>query len=253
MSIKFQEVTASALSVNYVGSDWIDQHSSLRFVTNVVNRSEAFEIVLARHGHSYSFESSQSSQSQMKCGTDDAELEELSIRYSSTSIQEPIPEPPRSPSPRSEQSRDGIDVRNLDESTGLEELTINIEQLPKVSNTNILGWLTQAYKSSRGFELGTFDSSLLAMTMKTQSSKWDAIALGYVSDIINMAHGFISQLLDLVCPDQRVRDELMSTLTEGLFARYGKAISHARFLLYVERNGTPSTLNHYFNDNLEKW
>ncbi|KAK4981722.1 hypothetical protein LTR66_009763 [Elasticomyces elasticus] len=67
-----------------------------------------------------------------------------------------------------------------------------------------------------------------------------------------MAHVFISDLLQLVCPDQRVREELMSVLVEELSTKYHGARDHVRFLLWVERNGTPTTLNHYFSDNLEE-
>jgi hypothetical protein len=34
--------------------------------------------------------------------------------------------------------------------------------------------------------------------------------------------------------------------------KYTKALSHTEFLLDVELSGVPMTLNHYFNENLEK-
>lgn len=88
--------------------------------------------------------------------------------------------------------------------------------------------------------------------MKTQSSNWEPIALGYIKDVISMAHKFISDLLQLICPDLRVRDGLMSVLMDELSAKYQDALEHVHFLLHIERMGTPATLNHYFNDNLEK-
>ena len=45
----------------------------------------------------------------------------------------------------------------------------------------------------------------------------------------------------------------MNVLMADLTKRYVKAINQVKFLLEVERGGTPMTLNHYFNDNLEKW
>lgn len=89
--------------------------------------------------------------------------------------------------------------------------------------------------------------------MKAQSAKWTSLALGYISDVIVMVHGFILQLLQSICPDKRVRTNLLSVLRDDLFGRYQLAIEHVEFLLSAERAGTPMTQNHYFNDTLEKW
>lgn len=91
------------------------------------------------------------------------------------------------------------------------------------------------------------------MTMKSQSSKWEPIAVGYIKDVIGMAHTFIRHLLRLVCPDHRARESLMSVLMDDLLIKYKASLDHVRFLLHVERTGTPATLNHYLADNLGKW
>ncbi|KAK7972358.1 interferon-induced GTP-binding protein Mx2 [Apiospora saccharicola] len=50
-----------------------------------------------------------------------------------------------------------------------------------------------------------------------------------------------------------VRNELWNNhILEALQKSYDKAMEHARFLLKVEREGIPYTLNHYFNKNLQK-
>lgn len=41
-----------------------------------------------------------------------------------------------------------------------------------VSLSGWLVWLKEVYRGARGFELGTLNSSLLAVTMKRQSTKW---------------------------------------------------------------------------------
>lgn len=69
--------------------------------------------------------------------------------------------------------------------------------------------------------------------MKTQSAKWEGLALGYISDVISMAHTFITDLLHLICPDVRVRDGLMSVMMEELMAKYKCALDNVRFLLHV--------------------
>lgn len=106
---------------------------------------------------------------------------------------------------------------------------------------------------SRGFELGTFDASIVPILWKQQSAKWDDYALGYISDIISLVHDFLLELLAAVCPDNRVREGLLSVLMEPITDRYRKAINHVKFILEVERCGTLLTQNHYFNDNLQTW
>ncbi|KAF2201796.1 hypothetical protein GQ43DRAFT_370585 [Delitschia confertaspora ATCC 74209] len=217
MSMRFQEIVSMALGAKYVGSDWFDKHSSLRLVTAVVNRNEKFAAMLAAHGHSYVFEDNNPVQ---VCVVD--------------------------------KNNDEISVRCCAYPDELEELVSTKETIPREAENNIFGWLKTLYQESRGLELGTFDSSLLAMTMKTQSAHWDSIAKGYIMDIISVTHAFIKSLLQLICPNRQVRDGLMSTLMDSLTQKYSKAIKQTEFLLQVERMETPVTLNHYFNDNLEK-
>ena len=112
--------------------------------------------------------------------------------------------------------------------------------------------LEEVYKSSRGFELGTFDASLLPIVWKKQSLNWEALALGYLSDIVDIIHTFTMELLAGLCGDDRVSREVSNILLDALLERYRTAMDHTRFLLKVERDGTPLTTNHYFAENLEK-
>jgi hypothetical protein len=146
-----------------------------------------------------------------------------------------------------------LEIRKIVDPSELDEILYPQENLPGCRKECIIEWLQKVYLTSRGFELGTFDSSILATTMKAQSSKWTKLALGYVSDIVSITHNFIKRLLALVCVNERVTRELLSTLSDGLIGRYNTALDHARFLLNVERVGTPITLNNYFTENLEKW
>jgi hypothetical protein len=225
MSMAFQKIVDCALSANYVGSDWFDEFPNLRFATEIVNRNEIVETTLAKHGHSYKFSTA---------STPEAKLEALEIED------------------KKETQNSAPMLRFENDFDELEELTAGPDTIDYEPESDIMPWLTEVYKTSRGFELGTFDSSLLAMTMKTQSSNWETISLCYIGDIISMAHKFIKVLLELVCPDRRVQDGLRSVLMDELFAKYQEALDHVRFLLHVERYGTPATLNHYFNDNLQK-
>lgn len=81
--------------------------------------------------------------------------------------------------------------------------------------------------------------------MKKQSTKWTALALGYTSDVITMIHNFIVGVLERVCPDDRVRENLLSVLMGDLIKRYKEAERQIEFLLHVERVGTPMTLRDF--------
>lgn len=88
---------------------------------------------------------------------------------------------------------------------------------------------------------------------KEQSKKWKHITLSFLSGVITAVHRFVDEALKEVCPDTRVRDELWNGyLLEELQGSYRRAMDHTRFLLEIELEGTPFTLNHYFNDNLQK-
>ena len=237
ISEQFQKIVTAALSADYVGDDCFDERPNLRFATQVVNRNEVLAKMLEEHGHSFVFD-------------DDVESASSSSGFSS----------PRGwpstvnvgPENRNE-DENKIPVRFQDDPEGLEELPDGENMISGQPQGDIFKWLTKVYKTSRGFELGTFDGSILAMTMKTQSAKWEPIAISYIKDIIAMAHKFIRDLLSMVCPDPRVREALMAVLMDELLVKYKAALDFVQFLLHVERKGTPATLNHYFADNLEQW
>lgn len=93
--------------------------------------------------------------------------------------------------------------------------------------------------------------------MKKQSAKWPILAQGYISDVIAMVHRFINKALRAACGDSTSGDSKISTnllalLWDNLMDKYRQAISQVEFQLSIERGRMPMTLNHYFNDNLQK-
>jgi hypothetical protein len=74
-----------------------------------------------------------------------------------------------------------------------------------------------------------------------------------VSDVVAITHTFITKVLSSICVEEYVTRELLSALMDGLMRRYLKALDQVRFLLVVERMGTPMTLDDDLNDNIEKW
>lgn len=112
--------------------------------------------------------------------------------------------------------------------------------------------MDKVYDESRGFEIGTFNFTLLSALMKKQSVKWPFLAQGYISDVIAMVHRFIKKALFAACGDKRMSTNIIARLEDKLTDKYRQAITHVDFLLKIEREGTPMTLNHYLNDNLQK-
>lgn len=77
--------------------------------------------------------------------------------------------------------------------------------------------------------------------------------LAHTSNAILLVHDFVKKLLAHLCPELQTRDQLWDgILVDKLCEGYRSAMRHARFLLDVERNGRPSTFNHYFNSNVQK-
>lgn len=227
----FQEVASLALDAKYWGNDIFDQHHNLRLATLMVNRSEAFTKMVQDMGHTYQFEAGS----------------KAPVRSSSSDWPTLIEETGANAKPKLFDTKLNADHEDI------EDILCDNEALTSPDSRGILEWLTKVYRSSRGFELGTFDPSLLAITMREQSKKWSSIALGYISDVVTIVHNFVTELLQLICPDERVRNGLTSLLVDGLLKRYKKVISQVEFVLQVERSEKPATQNHYFNDTLEKW
>ena len=225
IAAKFQDIAALATRADYGRDDFFSNSDSLRLATATVNRGKAFTEEMALHGHVINFE----------IGSEIPSIEEVafeSLALSGTKT---------------------FTTRQVADHPDIEDLVSECAELSCPYDHAVLGWLKSVYRRSRGFELGTFDSSLLATTMKTQAKKWRGITQGYVSDMIALVHNFVIELLQHILPGNRhVRDNLAAVLFDHLRRRYEVALEHADFLLSVELEGTPATYNHYFQDTLDK-
>ncbi|KAI9716189.1 MAG: hypothetical protein M1828_000415 [Chrysothrix sp. TS-e1954] len=145
---------------------------------------------------------------------------------------------------------DVMHVRTVASRDDIEDMLSENETLVDNSE-DILSWLKTEYEESRRLGLVPFDSDLVVMTMKRQCSNWKALSLGFISDVIALTHNFFLDLLRVICPDERVHQELRSLLIESLTTKYQVAMNVVEFNLEVETK-LSSTMNHYYNDNLEK-
>ncbi|KAL8945457.1 MAG: hypothetical protein Q9211_000022 [Gyalolechia sp. 1 TL-2023] len=223
LATKFQGMTIQASDAHYEHDDIFDVKPSLRLATAVVDRNESFSNDFWHHGHTMEFIHG--------------------------------PEPEENGSISEEAAADSgnedtmVKTRYHIVSNDLDDILVN-EQVRAAPEDGIMEWLENVYRSSRGFEMGTFHASLMPIMWKKQSGKWDKLALGYASDIVSITHTYICDLLKEICEDDRVRGGLLSALMDQLTERYKRAMDQTRFILLVER--TPMTTNHYFADNLEK-
>ena len=235
LATRFQTVTLHALAARYGADSLFDRTPGLRLATAVVSRNETFADDIWKKGHTMTFSQGSEVSEDSDDQDEDYDAEENDDGDSCELIID-----------------DQYPVRHKGSEPDLDDILHEDCSVPMPKPTGIIPWLEHVYKDSRGFEMGTFDASLLSVVWKKQSDNWDDLALGYVSDIVSLVHRFIYALISAICDDQRVQSALMSTLMDGLTDRYTKSIDHAKFVISVEKDDTPQTLNHYFADNLEK-
>jgi hypothetical protein len=180
IATRFQEFVTSALNTHYSGDDIFGQQPSLRLVTTLVSRNEAFSNSVQKWGNIY------------------RSTEQFPLASWPLSV---------------------LDTRTHETHDDIKDLVHDNEVLSLPHDDDILKWLTTVYQDSRGLELGTFNPSLLPIAMKEQSKKWDSIAFGYISDVVTVTHTFVTDLLRHTCPDERVRNGLASMLMDGLLER----------------------------------
>ena len=231
LATRFQAITAHALRAYYGADEVFDNSKALKLATQVVHRNAVFSDDVQHKGHTMEF-------SQQASFTEREETEGDST--------------PEEDSGSGDEENNIWDVRYQKHDRELDDLMHDDTTVPEPKRSGIKEWLAAVYKTSQGFELGTFDPALLPIVWKKQSSNWDTLALAYIDDIIAIVHRFTVTLLSKICMDERIRRGLIAVLHEELAKRYKKAIDHTDYLLTVERSGTPLTTNHYFAENLEK-
>lgn len=231
----YQRLVSFALRANHGADEAFDEHPGLRLAPAIIARMKAFSEDMAAYGSTYAFEtrSSDGSKALVPGGLEDDDDIEDGERDAG---------PGRF-----------FDSRRIEDHEDLMDLVLSVQRLPLPRPDGINAWLQQVFKANRGFELGTFNPSILGTTMKKQCFKWSDISLGFVGDVITLLHRFVETALDVICTDSTVRESLGTKLSDDLLARYHNAIARTKFLLEVEQSDIPVTMNHYFNDNLQRW
>ncbi|KAH8730768.1 interferon-induced GTP-binding protein Mx2 [Phaeosphaeriaceae sp. PMI808] len=224
----FQGLVDAALTAQY-SSHVVFEEVNLRLITYVVNLTELFNYNFERKAHARHFEMSQS-----KSDDELGESEECNLSIDIHANERAV----------------FLEEIDLDEYSVLENIIskdCDIED-PK---SGIMGWTKMLYLRSRGIDLGTFNGAILSSAFKEQSSKWASMTKAYVSNVIVVIHRFMVIALDTLCTDVQVREEIWSSMLDEVLKRYKAAMNQAAFLVSIEREKRPYTVNHYFNGNLQ--
>lgn len=230
LAVKFQNMSYLALKAQYGGDNVFEENPQLKIATEIIKRNDAFSDDMACLGHTLDFEDAKPRAEDIPLAPEAEEGED------SSSVEQDL-----------NSSRQFCDVHDE-----LEDIVVKGDDISEPSSEAILPWLKEVYTNARGFELGTFDASILPIVWKKQTNKWEALALGYTSDVVTLMHSFTLSLLSNICNDRRLERAILGELLESLLERYRKGIAMTHFLLDVERKGTPLTANDTFNMNLQK-
>lgn len=226
---KFQELVRAGVTGDYT-SHRAFESAELRLVTAIVNVTGSFNHMFARYAHTREFGD--------VTGVDFgfADRTRLTIELWGQDIND---------------HKNGWDEDLPTELTELRGILVPDTVVARPLS-DIMGWIGHIYHTSQCLELGTYGPRLLASAFRKQSEKWEQITTQYISRVILHVHRFITGALRICCADAGTRDNIISSILDELLEKYEAGMEHAKFLVKLERERTPYTLNHYFSDNLQK-
>ncbi|KAJ5346870.1 uncharacterized protein N7506_000123, partial [Penicillium brevicompactum] len=160
---KFQRITEMLFKQTTGSQDAFDEEPGLRLATLVANRNAQFSDDISSRGHLYCF---------MSHGHDDDSENQPNITATS---------PPSSvgacigtdneEAKAEREERESVTSRKMDSCSDIEDILHDRIQIQNFLIEGILPWIETVYQGSRGFELGTFNSSILPSVLKKQSKR----------------------------------------------------------------------------------
>ncbi|KAH7316966.1 interferon-induced GTP-binding protein Mx2 [Stachybotrys elegans] len=215
---RIQDITKSALNGHYADDTIFKHKADLRLITKMIQLNEDFSNVFWKCGHYQHFRS----------GLED-KGEKLLGEVIPTTVS-------------------GMPGNVYDE---LHDIIDTDYECPKPLRGPMTETVQELYSSSRGPELGTFNGTVLASVFDKSAQKWKPLVMSHTSKAILLVHDFIFNLLDELCPDSMVKEQLWGNVVDDLREKYKHAMKHACFLLEIEGSSWPITYNHYFNATLQ--
>lgn len=242
---KFQNLVRAALDADYSAHPAFEKNE-LRLITDVVNITEQFNTDFENLSRTYLFES------ETEVGAEPyVEGHMLPHAFESPQLPTPEPESDHDPDKSSISEVSDIDIPDVDMFPDLEKIVVS-EWFTEPPKHGILDWIESLHRRSRGAELGTFGQGILSSVFREQSAKWGSMSKQYLSKIILVVHRFVLTTLEVICTDVKVREEISSAIFCDLLAKYDTGMRRATFLVDVERNLKPYTLNEQFYHNHQK-
>ena len=244
IATKFQEIVTFAVEAQYGRQQLLRTSNNMRLATLIVDANTTFSEELEKRGHTMNF-------CETKYLTSKRPRKFKSMQSRKLKLKRDVPTPVKKTRVGEGQDEGS---KTLEPSEYPELLSV----LPTTSGSfftqveNILVWIERAYKSSRGFELGSFNPSILPTLFKELSIKWEELAGRYITKVIVTIHHFSNTLLTRLCPEERVMNTLWPLLLDELLQRYRKLVKHVQFILRTESSGNLLTTNHYFSETLDK-
>jgi hypothetical protein len=230
---KFRDITANAIDAYYGRNECFEMDDIFRLATLVVEMNEDFSETVHKKGFTRAF---------------------AGVQLIVIDASESVPSPGRSPSPDSGHSLTPTSTPTTEsaEYPELQSIMTESEKAPAPAEDGIMEWVTYKYKRSKGFEIGTINSSLMPSLFAEQSRAWGFYAQNHVMKVIRKIHHFNHEVLRHCCNDDALCARLWDKLLQPLLLSYEKALQEASFLAEVERDGNLITLNHYFAENVRK-
>ncbi|KAH7412555.1 P-loop containing nucleoside triphosphate hydrolase protein [Cadophora sp. MPI-SDFR-AT-0126] len=238
IAVEFRDISTKAIDAHY-NRDPCFREDVFRLATNVMAMNTAFSDTIELKGCTRKFRQSSSSAAAIQ---HDKKVENAPDDLDSSSA-----ESLKTPGSPDSKSNDYFrDYRELKSLTGQSKAE------PRRGNTSIMRWIKENHERSKGFEVGTIHPSLLPSLFLEQSRGWEYFARQHVEAVIRTIHMFNHKALFYCGKDALLSQRLWSRLSQLLLPKYRRALDHVSFLVQVEQDGHPMTMNHYFADNLRK-
>lgn len=239
---RFQETARAALAADYSANTVFEQEE-LRLITQVVNITDLFSFDFRWRAHTYNFDALQSPEGRPLTLDNNHDGSVRSFKVSTYNILK-------------KGLWNVIEAANLEETTEQElvELGDMISLHEEVADPSgdFSAWIRNAFRRSRGLDLGTFNAHLVSTTFAEQSRKWGPMTKVYLSRVILTVHRFINAILSSVCSDSKTCQGIWEEIICSLVVGYKKAFEQMELLIHVNQRKQPWTLNARFNTNLAK-
>lgn len=236
MAGRFQSIVRDAMDANYSYHSEL-QEDRFHLITEIIDITRQFNKDFMALSTTYQFKRKIDLKSSGQTANDDSKSSD------SESLEQP--EDGR------ERDDTAISAANMSRFPELESI-IDLTWKPAEPKQEIMDFISQVDRVSRGMEMGTLSPNLLFFAFKQQSTKWEPMAKFYVSRVILAIHRFVNAVLETICKDPKVLEELKSALEHDLIDRYRAAIEQVIFLVSLERDARPYTLNDSFDEDIQE-